>query len=126
MGLGGGHTLLYNLLGYPAGVIPVTTVRASEQNGRPASRDAVLKAALRCDQDSANLPVAVQIAAPPWAEHRVLAVMRILERANAADRPYSTHSDATERRSISNSNSAIGGRQTCQVNPFAIRPPLAK
>ena len=87
LGLGGGHTLLYNLLGYPAGVIPVTTVRVSEQNGRPASRDAVLKAALRCDQDSANLPVAVQIAAPLWAEHRVLAAMRILERANAADRP---------------------------------------
>ena len=87
LGLGGGHTLLYNLLGYPAGVIPVTTVRASEQNGRPASRDTVLKAALRCDQDSANLPVAVQIAAPPWAEHRVLAAMRILERANAIDQP---------------------------------------
>ena len=78
LGIGGVHTMLYNALGYPAGVVPVTRVRADEENERPESRDVVLKAARRCDLGSAGLPVDVQIAARPWQEHVGLAAMKVL------------------------------------------------
>lgn len=80
LSVGGGHCLLYNVLGYPAGVVPMTIVRPNEQDSRPASRDVMLRAAARCDVGSAGLPVGVQIAAPPWREHVALAAMGALER----------------------------------------------
>ena len=79
LSVGGGHTFLYNALGYPAGVVPVTRVRADEQSGRPASRDLVVKAAKACDENSADLPIGVQIAARPWREHTALAAMQVVE-----------------------------------------------
>lgn len=39
LNLGGAYTILYNLLGYPAGVVPVTRVRADEESERATSRD---------------------------------------------------------------------------------------
>ncbi len=80
LGTAGANTLLYNVLGYPAGVVPVTVVQPGEENGRKPSRDIVERAAARTDVGSAGLPVGVQIAAPPWADHIALALMRALER----------------------------------------------
>ncbi len=75
----GAYAALYNLLGYPAGVVPVTRVRADEQAGRPASRDVVLKLAAQVDEGSAGLPVGVQVVARPWQEHKALAAMQAIE-----------------------------------------------
>jgi fatty acid amide hydrolase len=72
---------LYNVLGLPAGVVPVTTVQAGEESDRPASRDAVERAALETERGSAGLPVGVQVAARPWREDLVLAAMAAIERA---------------------------------------------
>jgi fatty acid amide hydrolase len=84
LGLAGVNTLQYNLLGYPAGVVPVTRVRADEENGRAASRDIIEKLARECDRGSAGLPVGVQVAARPWQEHVALAAMRVIEMASAS------------------------------------------
>ena len=45
----GGYTLLHNVLGWPAGVVPVTRVRADEESDRPPSSDLVEKVARRSE-----------------------------------------------------------------------------
>jgi fatty acid amide hydrolase len=91
IGLAGVNTAQYNLLGYPAGVVPVTRVRAAEESERPPSRDLVEKLARACELGSAGLPVGVQVAARPWHDHVALAAMQVIERAAraAADYPAS-------------------------------------
>jgi fatty acid amide hydrolase len=54
---GQSYASLWNLLGYPAGVVPVTVVSAAE------------------DAPAAGLPVGVQVAAPPWREDVVLGLL---------------------------------------------------
>ena len=76
-----GYTVLFNVLGYPSGVAPVTRVQADEQSDRAASRDALLAAARKVEQHSAGLPIGVQIAGRPWREHEVLAAMAAVEAA---------------------------------------------
>jgi fatty acid amide hydrolase len=73
------HAMLFNLLGWPAGVVAATRVRAGEDAGRRASRDQVERQAAAVDRGSVGLPVGVQIAALPWREDIVLAVMGALE-----------------------------------------------
>ena len=53
----GAYSLLFNLLGYPAGVVPVTRVRNDEEVGRPSSKDMVVQAARKVERGSAGLPV---------------------------------------------------------------------
>ena len=79
VGLAGANTLLYNVLGYPAGVVPVTRVQPGEESERRRSFDIVEAAARRCELGSAGLPIGVQIAARPWREHVALAAMRVVE-----------------------------------------------
>jgi fatty acid amide hydrolase len=68
-----------NLLGVPAGVVPVTRVRANEESDRGVGRDTVDKVAQSTELGSTGLPVGVQVAAAPWREDVVLAVMAALE-----------------------------------------------
>ena len=75
----GGYEVLYNLLGYPAGVVPVTRVRANEESSRKRSGDRVERAARAAEQGSAGLPICVQVVARPWREHVALAAMRAIE-----------------------------------------------
>jgi len=77
----GAYACLYNLLGWPAGVVPVSRVRENEQVGRSPSRDIVNKVALQVEQGSAGLPVGVQVVARPWKEHVALAAMAAIENA---------------------------------------------
>jgi fatty acid amide hydrolase len=75
----GGYEVLYNLLGYPAGVVPVTCVHPDEESSRKRSGDRVERAARAAEQGSAGLPVGVQVVARPWREHVALAAMRAIE-----------------------------------------------
>ena len=76
----GGYACLYNLLGWPAGVVPFSRVREDEQVGRKHSGDLVNKAALKVEQGSAGLPLGVQVVARPWREHVALAAMAEIEK----------------------------------------------
>ncbi len=89
LGTGGGYSILYNLLGYPAGVVPFTRVRPDEETSRMSSWDLVEKTALKVEQGSAGIPIGVQVVARPWCEHNALAVMAALQTAarTAADYP---------------------------------------
>jgi fatty acid amide hydrolase len=73
------YSALYNLLAWPAGVVPVTRVRPGEVDRRPAGLDLIDRAARRVDKDSSGLPVGVQVAARPNREDLILAVMAAVE-----------------------------------------------
>jgi fatty acid amide hydrolase len=88
LGVSGGYAVLYNVLGYPAGNVPITRVRPNEEIGRTASLDLVQRAARAVEQGSAGLPVGVQVAARPWQEHLALAAMRALQDAARAQPDY--------------------------------------
>jgi fatty acid amide hydrolase len=80
LGPAASYSMLYNLLGLPAGVVAVTQVRAGAESDRPRSRDVVEKTARIVEQGSAGLPLGVQVAARHWREDVVLAVMAVVER----------------------------------------------
>lgn len=76
-------SILFNVLGVPAGVVAATRVREGEEHDRSSGtgrlRDAVERAARTVEEGSAGLPVGVQVVAPPWREDLVLAGMGALE-----------------------------------------------
>ncbi|HEY5131984.1 MAG TPA: amidase family protein [Bradyrhizobium sp.] len=81
MPVAGTYSMLSPVLGYPAGVVPVTRVRTDEESGRKKSFDVVEKTAFEADRGSAGLPVAVQVMGRPWRDDVVLAAMRVIEQA---------------------------------------------
>jgi fatty acid amide hydrolase len=86
--IAGGYVVVYNLLGYPAGIVPVTRVRPDEESMRKRSRDAAERAARRTERDSAGLPISVQVVARPWREHVALAAMRAIQDAARSQADY--------------------------------------
>jgi fatty acid amide hydrolase len=105
----GAYACLYNLLGYPAGVVPVSRVRADEQVGRAPTRDAVAKVARQVEQGSAGLPVGVQVVARPWREHVALAAMAAIERA-ARERPEFPATPLQNRSSVPSDGAGSAAR----------------
>ncbi len=79
LGVPGIYTSLYNLLGWPAGVVPWGRVRAGEESNRVPGKDLAERAAAATEKGSAGLPLAVQVAARPWCEHQAFAAMRVVE-----------------------------------------------
>ena len=71
---GQSYTSLYNLLGMPAGVAPVTLVGPGEESDRGGG-DALAAAARRAEAGSSGLPVAVQVAARPGDDEVVLTLL---------------------------------------------------
>lgn len=84
----GSYTILYNLLGMPAGVVAASRVGPHEESDRPASRDHLEKAARHTEMGSAGLPVGVMVVARHWQEHVCLAVMSALEKHFSAQPDY--------------------------------------
>lgn len=76
----GSHAMLQNLVGGPGGMIPWSVVQSGEETDRLKSRDGVVSRAIRTETGSTGLPLGVQVSSLPWQEHKVLAVMRELER----------------------------------------------
>jgi fatty acid amide hydrolase len=75
----GAYAIFVNVLGYPAGIVPVTRVRLGEESERKSSMDVVIRAARAAERGTAGLPVGVQVLARPWREHVALAAMRAIE-----------------------------------------------
>lgn len=82
LGFGGLYSVLWNLLGYPAGVVPFGHVSSDDDAQRTAGPDRMLEAARRAEAGTAGLPLSVQVAARPWREDHVLAAMSALEKFN--------------------------------------------
>ena len=79
MPMPGAYIPLANVTGFPAGVVPVTRVRANEESDRAPSRDLIDRVARETERGSAGLPIAVQVIARPWREHLALAAMAQIE-----------------------------------------------
>lgn len=92
------YTLLYNVLGFPAGVVPVTTVESGEESDRPASLDLVERAAREAERGSAGLPVGVQVAARMWREDLILSAMSVIEDAVRAREEQTSALFSPERK----------------------------
>ena len=88
--LGIAYTMVFNMLGMPAGVVPFSTVQAGEESDRTKSKDDFIKALCRTENDSVGMPVGVQVVARHWREDVALAVMKLL------------HQSATEREDFPN------------------------
>jgi len=76
--LAAAFSMRYSFLNYPAGVVPVTRVRPGETE-RHKCEGRLAKRAAAVDRGSEGLPVGVQVAAWPWREDLVLAVMKAVE-----------------------------------------------
>jgi fatty acid amide hydrolase len=77
----GAYACLYNLLGYPTGIVPVTRVRSGEELGREPSKDAMEESGYLAEKGSAGLPIGVQVVARPWREHVAIAAMAAIQAA---------------------------------------------
>jgi fatty acid amide hydrolase len=87
----GCYAMRYNFLNLPAGVVPVTRVRDAEtQRPAPSGRraDRIDRKAALVEAGTAGLPVGVQIAALPYREDVVLALMTAIETAARAAPEY--------------------------------------
>jgi fatty acid amide hydrolase len=84
----GVYAILYNVLGYPTGVVPVTRVREGEESQRKRSLDRLEGVAQATERGSAGLPVGVQVVARPWQEHIAFAAMRAIEASLRANPDY--------------------------------------
>lgn len=77
------YTLIFNAIGLPAGVVAASRVRRGEETDR-----AHQGAERSIEEGSVGLPVGVQVAAKPWHDEIVLAVMEALEQHFAGDKDY--------------------------------------
>jgi fatty acid amide hydrolase len=76
--LAAARSMVFNATQFPAGVVPVTRVLASE-TVRPTGRDLLEQHAARVDASSEGLPVGVQVVGVPWQDHVVVAAMKAIE-----------------------------------------------
>jgi fatty acid amide hydrolase len=76
--LGMTYTFVWNLLHFPAGIAPVTTVRADETRGRSVE-DRFDKLAAAVDNASVKLPAGVQIVARPYHDELILDALDALD-----------------------------------------------
>jgi len=74
----GAPSMLWNIVQFPAGVVPVTRVRVEEAS-RPGARGVLERRAAEVDRASAGLPVGVQLVARPYREDLVVAAMLAVE-----------------------------------------------
>jgi fatty acid amide hydrolase len=78
--MGAYHTMRYNVLDLPAGVVPVSRVIQGEDIPR-AVEDRLDKKAAMFEANSLGLPLSVQVIGKPWREDQVLSVMNHIEMA---------------------------------------------
>lgn len=69
----------WNIMHYPAGVLPVTVCKNDELDFEDEFRDFYTKNIQKCMKQSAGLPVAVQIVSTPFNEEKILALMQQIE-----------------------------------------------
>jgi fatty acid amide hydrolase len=82
--LGGASSMYFNLVNFPGGVVPVTTVMTTD-TPRIRGDTRLDKRATAVDEGSMGLPVGVQVVAKPWREDIVLWAMQVIERGVCND-----------------------------------------
>lgn len=80
------YSFFWNLVDFPAGVMPIRTVRAGEDKYETISTDASVKACKEVMENSVGLPVSLQVVGYPNKDEEVLGVMKIIESFYKFDR----------------------------------------
>jgi fatty acid amide hydrolase len=80
------YVMPINVLGTPAGVVPVTRVKDGEESDRKPTKDLGDLTAIEIEKGSKGMPVSVQVIGRHWREDVVLAVMKAIE-DDFKDRP---------------------------------------
>ena len=80
VGLGGIYTALHNVTGFPTGVATISEVGHDEAIGRKRTADLAVRTASKIEANASGLPLGVQIAARPWKEQVVLALINVLHK----------------------------------------------
>jgi fatty acid amide hydrolase len=75
------YTTLFNVLDWPTGTIPITTVTKEEEGIYDASKynDSYDRACKRAMEQSVGLPIGVQVASLPFKDELVLRIMKEIE-----------------------------------------------
>ena len=73
------YTYIWNVLGNPAGSVPVTRVREDEQTYTDKINDSMTKAAKEHMKGTAGLPVGIQLVGQLYQDELVLNVMKQLQ-----------------------------------------------
>ena len=79
MGLMLDYSFLWNILHYPAGIVPVTTVQEGEQSFSDSYNDGWTRLLNESAQGSVGMPLGVQVIAHNYEDEKALAVMQALE-----------------------------------------------
>ena len=74
------YSLMWNLTGFPAGVLPVTRVREDEQSFMDQYNDASTEAINEIAKDSKGMPISVQVVGYKYEDEHVLKVMKDLSK----------------------------------------------
>ena len=80
MGLMLEYTLLWNILYYPCGVIPVTRVKPEEEEFSDSYNDGWTKLIQKTCQGSTGMPIPVQVVGHSFEDEKVLAVMQSIDK----------------------------------------------
>ncbi|RXN34815.1 fatty-acid amide hydrolase 1 [Labeo rohita] len=93
--LGVGNTGLYNLLNFPAGVVPVSTVTEEDEaqlsHYKGVHGDVWDKLFVKAVKGGVGLPVAVQCVSLPWQDEMCLRFMREVEQLTAKNKLARKH-----------------------------------
>ena len=73
------YAFFWNLLDYPAGVVPVRTVLDGENNYESQKKDRSVNIASKIMENSVGLPVSIQVVGNCYEDEKVLRVMKIIE-----------------------------------------------
>ena len=74
------YSIIWNVTGFPAGVMPITKVRADEQMFTDDYNDLWTKTLNQDAENSEGMPVCVQVVGYNFEDEKVLGVMKMLEK----------------------------------------------
>ena len=69
------YNLIWNIMHYPCGLIPITKVREDEQTFDDHHEDSWTDLLKETAKDSAGMPIGIQVVAHSYEDEKVLAVM---------------------------------------------------
>ena len=80
MGLMADYMMLWNILHYPSGSMPITQVLKDEEEFEDNHNDGWTKCMKETTKGSQGMPISVQVVAHAWEDEKALAVMQAIEK----------------------------------------------
>jgi len=78
MGLLGEYSYIWNVTGFPSGVLPVTKVLADEQSFTDSCNDSWTEMLHQDAKGSVGMPISLQVTGYAYEDEKVCAIMKML------------------------------------------------